>query len=151
MRALLGTEEECQALREVLEVFSEKAPRALRFHRHKGLNLKDIFESEGFRVLSQVPWESSGYFSDLDGVEQLATHPAIGAGLAFIQEPGAMEAVNFLDPQPGDFVLDLSAAPGAKATQIGERLAGKGWALCQRSRERSSRAFGSSAVTSWNF
>jgi len=127
MRALLGSDLECEALKDSLEKFSKKAPRALRFHRHKGLNLKDIFQSQSFQVLGQVPWEESGYFADLDHVESLATHPAIGAGLAFIQEPGAMEAVNFLDPQPGDFVLDLSAAPGAKATQIGERLAGKGW------------------------
>jgi ribosomal RNA methyltransferase Nop2 len=39
---------------------------------------------------------------------------------------GSMLAVQALDPQPGEVILDMTAAPGGKSCFIGERLAGKG-------------------------
>ena len=41
-----------------------------------------------------------------------------------------MSAVALLDPQPGEKVCDLCAAPGGKTTQIAGRMAGKGFLLC---------------------
>lgn len=48
------------------------------------------------------------------------------AGAFYSQEPSAMSAVTVLDPQPGERVLDLCAAPGGKSTQIAAALAGEG-------------------------
>jgi NOL1/NOP2/sun family putative RNA methylase len=48
------------------------------------------------------------------------------AGLYYIQEPSAMIAAELLDPQPGEAILDLAAAPGGKTTQIAARLKGQG-------------------------
>ncbi|MBO5620418.1 MAG: RsmB/NOP family class I SAM-dependent RNA methyltransferase, partial [Butyrivibrio sp.] len=53
-------------------------------------------------------------------------HPYHEAGLYYIQEPSAMAPVHFLDPKPGDKVLDLCAAPGGKSTQIACRMDSKG-------------------------
>jgi ribosomal RNA methyltransferase Nop2 len=39
---------------------------------------------------------------------------------------GSMLAVQALNPQPGEMVLDMAAAPGGKSCFIGERLAGEG-------------------------
>lgn len=41
-----------------------------------------------------------------------------------------MSAVALLDPQPGERVCDLCAAPGGKSTQIAGRMAGQGFLLC---------------------
>lgn len=41
-----------------------------------------------------------------------------------------MSAVALLDPQPGERVCDLCAAPGGKSTQIAGRLMGEGFLLC---------------------
>ena len=41
-----------------------------------------------------------------------------------------MSAVAILDPQPGERVCDLCAAPGGKTTQIAGRMAGEGFLLC---------------------
>lgn len=35
-----------------------------------------------------------------------------------------MATAALLDPQPGELVLDLAAAPGSKATHLAARLAG---------------------------
>jgi NOL1/NOP2/sun family putative RNA methylase len=53
-------------------------------------------------------------------------HPYHQAGLYYLQDPSAMSAAQLLDPQPGERVLDLAAAPGGKTTQIASLLQGKG-------------------------
>ncbi|MGB9724480.1 MAG: RsmB/NOP family class I SAM-dependent RNA methyltransferase, partial [Chloroflexia bacterium] len=60
----------------------------------------------------------------------LGRHPFHAAGLFYLQEPGATAAIPALDPQPGERLLDLCAAPGGKATHIAARLRGEGllWA-----------------------
>ena len=51
-------------------------------------------------------------------------------GAVYIQEPSAMAAVAALDPQPGEKILDLCAAPGSKATAIGRAMKGMGAFVC---------------------
>lgn len=41
-----------------------------------------------------------------------------------------MAPVQLLDPQPGERICDLCAAPGGKSTQIAGRMAGEGLLLC---------------------
>lgn len=41
-----------------------------------------------------------------------------------------MAPVTLLDPQPGERILDLCAAPGGKTTQIAGRMAGEGLLVC---------------------
>jgi 16S rRNA (cytosine967-C5)-methyltransferase len=55
--------------------------------------------------------------------------PAFLAGHFTVQDEAAQLVVALLDPQPGDLVLDVCAAPGSKTTAIAERLAGRGGVL----------------------
>lgn len=41
-----------------------------------------------------------------------------------------MAPAELLDPQPGERVLDLCAAPGGKSTQLAGKLLGKGLLVC---------------------
>jgi NOL1/NOP2/sun family putative RNA methylase len=43
-------------------------------------------------------------------------------GVIYMQEASAMAVVMMLDPQPGERVLDLCAAPGGKTTQIAAQM-----------------------------
>lgn len=74
--------------------------------------------------LSPVPWCPCGYYYDES--TKPGKHPFHQAGLYYIQEPSAMSSAELLDPQPGDIVLDLAAAPGGKTTQIAGKLQGRG-------------------------
>jgi len=47
---------------------------------------------------------------------------AVAEGRATPQDQGSQAVVDVLDPQPGDRVLDVAAAPGGKATAAGERV-----------------------------
>ena len=79
-------------------------------------------------VGQQVPWEEMGYYYDPDS--RPGVHPYHEAGVYYLQEASAMAPVALLDPQPGEKVCDLCAAPGGKTTQIAGRMAGDGFLLC---------------------
>jgi len=74
--------------------------------------------------LEPILWTREGFY--IGEEDRPAKHPYYHAGLYYIQEPSAMVTVAVLEPQPGDRVLDLCAAPGGKSTQIAARLACKG-------------------------
>jgi NOL1/NOP2/sun family putative RNA methylase len=71
----------------------------------------------GLQALSGLP---GGY--TCDGLVQPGTPLPYAAGWYYVQEAIAMTAVAALDPQPGERVLDLCAAPGGKALQIAARV-----------------------------
>jgi 16S rRNA C967 or C1407 C5-methylase (RsmB/RsmF family)/NOL1/NOP2/fmu family ribosome biogenesis protein len=75
--------------------------------------------------VQSVPWCAEGLL--LEAGEALpGRHPYHAAGLYYLQDPSAMLAGVLLDPQPGEVVLDLCAAPGGKATHLAARLHGQG-------------------------
>ena len=75
-----------------------------------------------------VPWEQSGFYYEPEARPGL--HVYHEAGVYYLQEASAMAPVALLDPQPGERVCDLCAAPGGKTTQIAGRMDGKGFLLC---------------------
>ncbi len=72
-----------------------------------------------------IPWIENGFYYDGER-ESPAKHPYYFAGLYYLQEPSAMTPANRLPVHPGDKVLDLCAAPGGKATELGAKLCGQG-------------------------
>ncbi len=79
-------------------------------------------EIEG--LMDKVPWEETGFYYDESATP--GKHPYHEAGLYYIQEPSAMAPVHYLDPKPGERILDLCAAPGGKSTQIAVKMKGEG-------------------------
>ncbi len=74
--------------------------------------------------LRKIPWARDGYYYDAE--TRPGRHPYHEAGLYYIQEPSAMAVEELLDPQPGERILDLCAAPGGKTTQIAGRMLDRG-------------------------
>ena len=103
---------------------SLERPRAvaLRFNPLKGDAPTMPFVKE------PVPWEKQGFYYDPEARPGL--HPYHEAGVYYLQEASAMSAVALLDPQPGERVCDLCAAPGGKTTQIAGKMEGRGFLLC---------------------
>ena len=117
MEHLLGPEYEA-----FLASFQEERKNALRVNRLK--LTPGQFETEAPFALERVPWTDNGYYVDYR--DRPGQHPYYRAGLYYLQEPSAMAPAAILPVQPGDKVLDLCAAPGGKATELGARLGGEG-------------------------
>jgi NOL1/NOP2/sun family putative RNA methylase len=116
MQQLLG--EEYPAFRDSL---SAPSIASLRVNTLKiaPLAIQSVFPLD----LIPVPWCPSGFWLkpsteyNISGISP-GKHPYHAAGLYYLQEPSAMAVVEILDPQPGEHVLDLAAAPGGKSTHI---------------------------------
>ncbi len=107
---------------EYLESLERPRAVALRFNPLKGEKPALPF------VKNNVPWEPEGYYYDPESRPGL--HIFHEAGVYYLQEASAMAPVALLDPQPGERVCDLCAAPGGKTTQIAGRMGGQGFLLC---------------------
>ena len=124
MKKILGSEYE-----DFLDSYSRPCRKALRINTLK-LGVRDAaaFAEEfgkeaGFR-LTPVPWTQNGFYFEEE--DQPSRHSFYSAGLYYLQEASAMAPAQILPVSPGEAVLDLCAAPGGKATELGARLQGQG-------------------------
>lgn len=77
--------------------------------------------------LEPILWSNEGFFIDReDRSEALGKDLLHILGYTYMQEASSMLPVALLNPQPGDIVLDMAAAPGSKSTQIAARMKGRG-------------------------
>ena len=76
-------------------------------------------------TLEPVPWCPEGFYLRSEDVRP-GKHPYHAAGLYYLQDPSAMAPAALLDPQPGEWVLDLAAAPGGKTTHLAARMQNQG-------------------------
>lgn len=118
------------SMKEILEEDYEAFLAGFDGQRQYGLRVNTLkmnleeFERIAPFHLKKVPWISNGYFYEAEDVP--ARHPFYSAGLYYLQEPSAMTPASRLKVQPGERVLDLCAAPGGKATELGAALQGEG-------------------------
>lgn len=117
MKEILGEDYEA-----FLAGFDGQRQYGLRVNTLK-MNLEEFERIAPFH-LKTVPWISNGYFYEAEDAP--AKHPFYSAGLYYLQEPSAMTPASRLKVQPGERVLDLCAAPGGKATELGAALQGEG-------------------------
>lgn len=120
-----------QKMRELLKDDYENYIKCYDESRWYGLrvNTKKISVDEFKEIcpfeIWPIPWIENGFYYDGDKISP-AKHPYYFAGLYYLQEPSAMTPASRLPIEPGDKVLDVCAAPGGKATELGARLQGEG-------------------------
>lgn len=107
---------------EFLESYEKNEYKALRINPIK-TSAAD-FQKKWESPLSKIEWEEEGFY--YEGDIRPGKHPYHDGGVYYIQEPSAMAPVHYLEPKPGERILDLCAAPGGKSTQIGGKMRGRG-------------------------
>ncbi len=84
-------------------------------------------------LLPGKPVENAPGFYQLDGPLPSAL---LASGSVYIQDPATRHAVDLLDPQPGERILDACAAPGGKAFLIAAALGSAEGLVCTDSNEK---------------
>ena len=118
MEAMLGKE-----FPAFLQSYDFPRKFGLRVNTNK-ISVEEFLEISPFH-LEPIPWIDNGFFYDEN--DRPSRHPYYFAGLYYLQEPSAMTPANRFSVNPGEYVLDLCAAPGGKATELGAKLQGNGF------------------------
>jgi len=97
-------------------------PVSLRFRIDLSSEEKEsliaAMEAEGVR-LTQSPYLP--YVYQLEDVESVSSLPGFDEGVFTVQDVSSALAVEAADIQPGDFVMDICAAPGGKSILAAEK------------------------------
>lgn len=109
----------------ILEAFLEKRPTSVRVDtgRISVEVLKNSLRAQGIDA-EENPKLPYGLF--LSGYDVLDEIPEFEAGLFSVQDTASMMVADTAKPKPGDFVLDVCAAPGGKSVHMAQMLAGTG-------------------------
>jgi len=118
MKNIMGEGE----FKEFVLSFNMQRQHGLRINTLK-IDVEHFLKISPFK-LEKIPWSEDGFYYNED--DNPTKHPYYFAGLYYIQEPSAMLPAELLNAKPGEFVLDLCAAPGGKTTKIAAGMEGEG-------------------------
>lgn len=76
-------------------------------------------------------WFDENLVFELKAHPPLSNLPSFQQGLFYVQDPSTLLAVRLLEPQTGESILDLCAAPGGKTTFIAQEMRDEGEVLAQ--------------------
>jgi 16S rRNA (cytosine1407-C5)-methyltransferase len=125
-RLLVGS----QKFDELANTFAEPKPTTFRVNTLKAgaqfiQLLAERLQHQGFR-LEKVPWYSEAFILRAGRLRDLQETEAYQKGEIYVQSLSSMLPPLLLDPRPGETVLDLTAAPGSKTTQLACLMKGEG-------------------------
>ncbi len=118
---ILGSE-----TKEFLETSLKRLPSVIRVNTLKTSvdEIKDRMESRGWKVSKLKFYEPALKIENRDMA--LGNTIEHFLGYFYVQETASMLPPIVLEPQEDDYVLDTSAAPGSKTTQISQMMENKG-------------------------
>lgn len=114
-------------LDDVLEAFSRVRPTTFRINNIKS-SAKDVLTKlEAAQItVSPIPWMPDGFTLASKTLRDLQETDVYKNGEIYVQSLSSMIPVLVLDPKPEETILDLTAAPGSKTTQIGSLMRNTG-------------------------
>jgi 16S rRNA (cytosine1407-C5)-methyltransferase len=87
--------------------------------------LEKKLQNQGF-IIEQVPWYQDAFMLKNKSTRELTETKEYKNGEIYIQNLSSMIPAIVLDPKPDELVLDITAAPGSKTTQIAALMQNQG-------------------------
>ena len=111
----------------VSKSFNTEKPTTFRVNTIKTNrnSLREKLESAGFKM-ENVPWYKDAFILRKGLQKDLEKTDSYIKGDLYVQGLSSMIPPLILDPQPGETILDLTAAPGGKTTQMAALMSGQG-------------------------
>lgn len=112
---------------QIANTFSEPKPTTFRVNTLKtnAETVRETLGQSGFRS-EPVSWYSDAFVLKSGRLRELQETQSYREGEIYVQALSSMVPVMVLDPKPGETILDLTAAPGSKTTQIASLMRGEG-------------------------
>lgn len=85
--------------------------------------LQEKLIAEGVTV---HPVEGLEYAFEIEGFDYLQGLDSFNEGLFYVQDVSSMRVAEAAQPKMGDYIIDVCAAPGGKASHLAEKLQGSG-------------------------
>ncbi len=90
--------------------------------------VRRALESQGIIV---IPDERLPYAFYIDGYDTLDQIPEFADGILYVQDIASMMVAETAQPQEGDFILDVCAAPGGKSLHFAQMMHGTGMVVAR--------------------
>jgi NOL1/NOP2/sun family putative RNA methylase len=124
-KTLIG-EDEAEQFFSSLAVRSRRSLRVNTLRTNKA-ELTKWLNRQGYEVFDSK-FSPEGIEISGEG-QPLALKLPYHAGFTYPQDSASMFAVELLDPQPGESIVDLTSAPGGKTTHIAQKMQNTGFLL----------------------
>ncbi|MCC7262867.1 MAG: RsmB/NOP family class I SAM-dependent RNA methyltransferase [Candidatus Latescibacteria bacterium] len=110
-----------------LEAMHQEPATTFRINPLKSTPARAIesLQAAGF-ALTPLAWKADAFVVPHAQRRALTEAAACREGWVYLQNPASMVPPLILDPQPGEWVLDLTAAPGSKTLQLAGMMQGQG-------------------------
>lgn len=110
-------------LADTMAWFSQDKHCTFRVNTLRG-SVDDALAALAAEGIEAQPWGllPEAFWVPFAAREQLVRSPLCNRGLIYVQNFSSMVPVALLDPQPGEEILDLAAAPGGKTLHIAARM-----------------------------
>lgn len=111
----------------IMVALSSQRPTTFRANRIKSDpdTVRQSLERQGY-ILDSVPWYPDAFVLQNKSLRELTETAEYTKGALYVQSLSSMIPPLVLDPQPGEKVLDIAAAPGSKTTQIAAIMQNQG-------------------------
>lgn len=110
-----------EQMEEFLQAFLAKPPTSVRVNPLKTTEeeLRQELALEGVAVRDNEEVPGALYLENYDFLGKL---PSFLAGKFYVQDASSMQVALWAQPKPGDYILDVCAAPGGKSIHLAEML-----------------------------
>jgi len=114
-----------EVVEQILKEFLKEKPLSVRFNE-KRISKAELMQKLMHEGVQACEHPTLPYALLLSGIDYLGALPSFCGGDFQVQDISSMKVAEAAVPRPGDYIIDVCAAPGGKSLHLAEKLDGTG-------------------------